>query len=160
MGTRWYSVDTDDSMFFGDSRGGLFATHVLLTEPASFRRYGTGSPALDWNQGVMFEREAEYAKRHSDLPAKVFFSVGAYENFAGYQRFLAQLPPDQRASAEAYADPEEDYVADTERMVALLRSRAYPGLDIECEVLPGEYHETSPPLNLSRSLRYLFDAPR
>ena len=28
------------------------------------------------------------------------------------------------------------------------------------EVLAGEYHETAPPLNLSRSLRYLFDAPR
>jgi hypothetical protein len=26
-------------------------------------------------------------------------------------------------------------------------------------VLPGEYHETAPPLNLSRALRYLFDAP-
>ena len=46
-----------------------------------------------------------------------------------------------------------------ERMLAALRSRGYPSLQIECEV-PGEYHETAPPLNLSRSLRYLFDAPR
>jgi hypothetical protein len=27
------------------------------------------------------------------------------------------------------------------------------------DVLPGEYLETAPPLNLSRALRYLFDAP-
>ena len=47
-----------------------------------------------------------------------------------------------------------------ERMVAALRSRGYPSLQIECEVLPGEYHETAPPLNLSRSVRYVFDAPR
>ena len=47
-----------------------------------------------------------------------------------------------------------------ERMVAALRSHGYPSLQIECEVLSGEYHETAPPLNLSRSLRYLFDAPR
>jgi hypothetical protein len=73
-------------MFFGDSLGGLFATHVLLSEPATFRRYSIGSAAL--------------------------------------------------------------------------RGRGYPNLDLGLEVLPGEYHETAPPLNLSRSLRYLFDAPR
>ena len=155
-----YNVDPDDSMFFGYSRGGLFATYVLLNEPATFRRYGIGSPALDWNQNVMFKHEAEYAKTHRDLSAKVFFSVGAYESFDGYEHYLSQLPPDQRAKAEAYADPDEDFVADTERMVAALRGRNYRSLEIECEVFPGEYHETAPPLAVSRSLRYLFAAPR
>jgi hypothetical protein len=51
-------------------------------------------------------------------------------------------------------------VADTKRMVAALGGRAYPSLQIDSEILLGEYHHTSPPLNLSRSLRYLFDAPR
>jgi hypothetical protein len=50
-------------------------------------------------------------------------------------------------------------VADTERMVALLRGRAYPGLEVDCQVLSGEFHSTAYPLNLSRSLRYLFDGP-
>ena len=50
-------------------------------------------------------------------------------------------------------------VVDCERVVAALRGRAYPSLDLGHEVLPGEYHGTAPPLNLSRSLRYLFDAP-
>jgi hypothetical protein len=34
----------------------------------------------------MFEREKEYAQAHDDLPAKVFFSVGAYENPEGGDR--------------------------------------------------------------------------
>ena len=152
-----YDADTDDSMVFGDSLGGLFATYVLLNEPTTFRRYGIGSPALDWDDHLIFSREAEYARTHDDLPAKAFFSVGAYENTAGDEHRLAQLPPERRGDAE----PENyDYVADTERMVAILRSRAYPSLEIEYELLPREYHETSPPLNLSRSLRHLFDAPR
>ncbi len=157
-----FGVDPDDSALFGDSLGGLFATHVLLSEPASFRRYGIGSPSLWWDEEVMFEREAEYARSHDDLPAKVFFSVGAYENLEGRRRFLEQLPAEERAKAEAEdeADPMVDMVDATERMVALLRGRKYPMLQIESEVLPGEYHETAPPLNLSRSLRYLFDAPR
>ena len=61
------------------------------------------------------------------------------------------------------ADPgdwAEDYVGDTERLVGALRARGYPSLELECEILPGEYHETAVPVNLSRSLRYLFDAPR
>jgi hypothetical protein len=45
-------------------------------------------------------------------------------------------------------------------MVAALRSRGYPSLEIDCELLPGEFHEAAPPLNLSRSLRYVFGAPR
>jgi hypothetical protein len=37
--------------------------------------------------------------------------------------------------------------------------RRYPSLEIDQVVLPGEFHVTVPLLNLSRSLRYLFDAP-
>jgi predicted alpha/beta superfamily hydrolase len=136
-----YGVDPHDSAFFGNSSGGIFATYALLSEPSTFRRYGIGSPGLWYDSEDLFEREADYARAHDDLQAKVFFSVGAYEN------------PDK-------SDSEVDLVAYTERMVAVLRGRSYPSLEIECEVQPGEYHPTAPPLNLSRSLRYLFNAPR
>jgi alpha-beta hydrolase superfamily lysophospholipase len=150
-------------MFFGDSRGGLFATYVLLTEPATFRRYGIGSPSLypDPTAKSMFDQEAAYAQTHDDLPANVSFTVGGYETPDGFRRRLEQLAPDHRARMEAEpGDWAEDYVGDTERMVATLRGRAYPSLEIEYVVLPGEYHETAVPTNFSRSLRYLFDAPR
>jgi uncharacterized protein len=157
-----YGVDPDDSALFGYSLGGLFATYVLLNEPATFRRYGIGSPALDWDRGLMFDQEAEYARTHDDLPAKVFFSVGEYENSEGARRWRAQLPADRRSEAEAdtATDAPFDTVADAQRLVASLRGRRYPSLDIEYEVLPGEYHQSAPPLALSRSLRYLFGAPR
>jgi hypothetical protein len=50
-------------------------------------------------------------------------------------------------------------VADTGRFVAALRGRGFPSLEIDSVVLPGEFHITVPQLNLSRSLRFLFDAP-
>lgn len=159
-----YGVDPDDSAFFGDSFGGLFATYVLFNEPATFRRYGIGSPSYWWDRGVMFEQEAAYAQANEDLPARMFVSVGALETPDGDKRRLEQLPADKRATAEAetqgdaYADT--NMVADAERMVTLLRGRAYPSLEIDYEVLPGEYHQTAPSSNLSRALRYLFDAPR
>ena len=157
-----YGVDPDDSVFFGDSLGGLFATHALLSEPRVFARYGIGSPSLSWDDHAMLGRAAAYAAGHDDLPAKVFVSVGALESLEGFQRFLDQVPAEQRAKLEAEAaeDPPVDMVDDAERLVTTLREGGYPGLELEYEVLPGEYHETAPPLNLSRSLRYLLGAPR
>jgi len=100
------------------------------------------------------------------MAAKVYFSVGAYEGPEGNRLQLAWFPEDKRAEAEAKASDviaawgEVSMVADQERFVAALRSRNYPNLVIESEVLPGEFHTTAAPLNFSRSMRYLFDAPR
>ena len=152
-----YRVDADDAAFFGHSQGGLFATYVLLTEPNTFRRYGIGSPSLWWDDNMIFGYEARYAATHDDLAAKVFFAVGEYEDHDGRQREVSRLPADERAKAGLrYID----MVADTERMVASLRGRKYPSLEIDSAILPGEFHVTVQHINLSRALRYLFDAPR
>jgi predicted alpha/beta superfamily hydrolase len=156
-----YEVDPDDFALFGGSDGGLFATYVLLSEPTTFRRYGIKSPMLDWDDEFMFEREEAYAQAHDDLPARVFFSVGEYENPEGAKRLREWLRA-RSESADQGAALEEDsgIVALTARMVESLRGRVYPSLEIECEVLPGEYHDTALPQHLSRSFRCLFDAPR
>jgi predicted alpha/beta superfamily hydrolase len=151
-----YRVDPDDSAYFGHSQGGLFGNWVLLTHPTTFRRYGLGSPSLWWDHDMMFGLEAAYAARHDDLPAKVFFAVGAFEDHDGRQREVERLPADEREIAGLR---HIDMVADTERMVAALRSRGYPGLVVGSVVLPDEFHVTVAPVNLSRSLRFLFDAP-
>jgi uncharacterized protein len=152
-----YRVDVGDSAFFGHSLGGLFATYVLLTEPGTFRRYGIGSPSLWWDSDMMFGYETRCAEARDDLPAKVFFAVGEHEDHDGRQREASRLPADERAKA---ALRYIDMVADTERMVAALRGRKYPSLELESIVLSDEMHVTVQHSNLSRSLRYLFDAPR
>jgi predicted alpha/beta superfamily hydrolase len=156
-----YSIDPDDSTLIGFSLGGLFATYVLLNDPSTFGSYGIGSPSLDYDNGLMFDHETEYARTHTDLDARVFFTVGEYENTQGEKRWLEGHSPRLRPSAEALYDPAPfDLIADTQRMVDQLRGRDYPGLDIDFEILPGEYHHTAPPLALSRSLRFLLNAPR
>jgi predicted alpha/beta superfamily hydrolase len=156
VGSRFH-VDADDATYFGHSLGGLFGTYVLLTQPTTFRKYGIGSPSLWWDDDVIFEYEATFAEAHDDLPAKVFFGVGACEDHDGRQREASRLPPEERAKAGLrYID----MTADTQRMVAALRARAYPHLEIDSVVLPDEFHITVQHVNLSRSLRYLFDAPR
>ena len=152
-----YQVDAEDSAYFGHSLGGLFGTFVLLTSPDTFHKFGIGSPSLWWDDHMMFEYEIAYADTHDDLLAKVFFTVGAFEDHQGRQREASRLPAEERAKANLrYID----MVADTERMVTALRSRSYLSLDLASEVQPDEFHITVPHLNLSRSLRHLFDAPR
>jgi uncharacterized protein len=152
-----YRVDPGDAAYFGHSLGGLFATYVLLTEPATFRRYGIGSPSLWWHDDMMFSYEQRYADEHDDLAAKVFFSVGAFEDHDGRQREAIRLSDEERALAQLrYID----MVADTQRMYGLLRERNYASLEIDSIVMPDEFHITVAPVNLSRSLRFLFDAPQ
>jgi predicted alpha/beta superfamily hydrolase len=151
-----YRVDASDSVYFGHSLGGLFGTYVLLTEPTTFGRYAIGSPSLWWDDDMMFDYEARFAETHSDLAAQAFFSVGAFEDHDGRQREAERLPPQEREKAGLrYID----MVADTERMVAALRSRSYPHLRIASAVVPDEFHITVPLVNLSRALRFFYDAP-
>lgn len=152
-----YRVDPNDATYFGHSFGGLFGTYVLLTAPQTFQRYGLGSPSLWWDGGVIFDYESRYAEAHTDLPAKVFFGVGAHETHEGRQREAARLPPALRQKAAAR---QIDMVEEMERLAKRLKDRSYPSLTIASAVFPDEFHVTVPHLNLSRALRFLFEAPR
>jgi predicted alpha/beta superfamily hydrolase len=151
-----YPVGAARTAYFGHSLGGLFGTYVLLTEPTTFHGYGIGSPSLWWDYDAIFQREQRYAEAHSDLPARVFFSVGEYEDHDGRQREAERLPADERAKAGLR---HIDMVAGTDLMVATLRGRNFPSLSIDSATFPGEFHVTVQHLNLSRSVRHLFDAP-
>ena len=154
--------DSDDAMFFGYSLGGLFATYVLPNEPATFRRFGIGSPSFGGTQGwcstmrrLTRVRMSTFRRRCTCLLAGMRTRRAASVS-ANSSTPMREQEPKPRTRRQ----PPSDRVADVERMVELLRGRAYPSLEIDHEVLPGEYHETGPALSLSRSLRYVFDAPR
>jgi hypothetical protein len=86
----------------------------------------------------------------------VYFGIGANETHAGRVREAANLPEPERAKASVrYID----MVADTERMVDLLRHRT-DGVDLFFDIFPDEFHITVPFLVLSRGLRRVFGAPR
>src|SRR5262245_32076213 len=160
--TDSYEVDPDDFTLLGGSDGGLFVTYALLSDPTTFPRYGIGSPYFAYDDEFIFKHEEAYAQAHDDLPARVFFSAGAYETPEGAERFREWF---RRRYGNADALDDEvvhlDSILDlTDRMVERLRGRGYPSLEIEYEVLESEYHATAPPLNLSRSFRFLFDASR
>jgi uncharacterized protein len=156
-----FDVARDDFGVFGYSLGGLFATHLLLTRPSAFQRYGIGSPSYWYGPKVIFETEESYANSHDDLPAKVYVSIGEYENPDGDDRHREQMTPEAReTSLRAEAEfPMEDEVGYARDLVDRLQSHGYPNLDLTFELLPGEYHPTAPPRTISRAVRHLYDAP-
>ena len=157
-----FDVAPDDFGVFGYSLGGLFATHLLLTRPSAFQRYGIGSPSYWYGPKVIFETEKSYANSHDDLQAKVYVSIGEYENPDGDDRHREQMSPEAReASLRAEAEfPMEDEVGYARDLVDRLQSRGYPNLDVTFELLSGEYHPTAPPRTISRAVRHLYDAPK
>jgi predicted alpha/beta superfamily hydrolase len=132
-----YRADMRRKVFVGHSYGSLLGLQVLLTRPATFEHYILGSPSLWYDGGVLFEREAAYAKTHRDLAASVFFGIGGLETG----------PAGKRAQDDA------DMVADLARFDAALTARRYPGLAMRRMVFAGEDHASGFPLLFTHGLR-------
>lgn len=131
-----YPIDLSDQTIVGMSLGGLFALHVLFSAPSSFKRYIAASPALWWDNRLLFREEAELASTVSDLPAKVFLSVG---------------------SLEETADPSARMVGNLDELHALLLQRRYPSLQLSHQVFADETHMSVFPMAVSRGLRAVFE---
>lgn len=107
-----YRTDPEDRAISGYSHGGQFVLYALLSRPGLFNRYACGSPSIYWDDRAMFRREEAFSQNQSQLPVKLFISVGSLESFE----------PDVRDFVEA------------------LKSRNYKGLDLTTVVLEDETH--------------------
>ena len=135
-----YRADMRRKAFVGHSYGSLLGIELLLTTPATFEHYILGSPSLWFDRGVMFEREAAYARARRELPASVYFGIGGRETLA---------PGKKRSRSEE----EADMVADLKEFDAALASRRHRGLRTQVEVFPGEDHASVFPFLFTHGLR-------
>lgn len=137
-----YRADMTRKIFAGHSYGGLFGTHVLLTEPTMFQHYILGSPSLWYDGRVMFARERAYAASHRDLKAEVFLAAGSFE---------AVNPTSRNPRYQREGD---DMVRDVRAFERVLKSRGYPGLRIQSRIVDDEDHLTVAPAILTRGLMW------
>lgn len=135
-----YRVEPNDSAIAGYSFGGLFSLYTLLHAPGTFRRYLIGSPSIWWDPKAIFKYEADYARDHSDLPARVFLSAGSLEE---------SMPQPFRGQPAAF-------VSNVQSMATTLQERDYQGLDLKTHVFEGETHVSGAPAAMSRGLRVVF----
>ncbi len=124
---------------FGCSLGGLFTLYALLARPGSFDHYIAGSPAIWWDDAVLFDLEERMAAGTNDVEASVFLGVGALEEGAGI--------PSQ--------DPFK-FITNVREMASRLEARGYPSLRVSTQVFDDEGHTSAPPVVLTRGLRMAF----
>jgi predicted alpha/beta superfamily hydrolase len=123
-----YRGDPTRRILGGHSLGGLFTLYAMFTEPSLFWGYLAGSPAVQWDNGVLLKQEAEYAREHKDLPVRLFGAVG------GAEQLLT-------AGVE---------------FARTLGSRNYTGLHWNGRIIEGERHGGVKPEFYNRGLQFLF----
>jgi predicted alpha/beta superfamily hydrolase len=130
-----YRTDPTDRTIVGHSLGGLFTVYALFHAPETFDRYIAASPALWWDDRVAFDYEENFARDHSELPVRLFLSVGELEE----EQF-----------------PGARMVSNLEEFHANLESRNYDGLEIEMVIMEDETHGSVISGAFSRGFRVVF----
>ncbi len=120
------------------SYGGLFGLYALFRQSPASSHYLLGSPGIVTEHDAVFGVEGAQFDAGVPLAGRAYLSIGEHE---------------QADSGTAYALLGRNY----ERLVALLRERAYPELAWTAEIIPGETHASVIPFALSRGIRWLFD---
>ena len=123
-----YQADGSRRTLMGSSFGGLFTLYAMFTETELFSGYVAASPAVLYDNGVVFEQEAEYASTHQDLPVRLFLSIGELETLAR---------------------PVQEFIL-------VVSERDYGGLTMEARIIKGEGHASNKPEAFNRGLRFIF----
>jgi predicted alpha/beta superfamily hydrolase len=123
-----YRADPSHRMLQGSSYAGLFTLYALFAEPGLFSGYIAASPAVPFGDRYVFKQEAEYARTHKELQARLFLAVGGSEGLT----------------------------APVQEFMRTLQSRGYKGLRLETRVIEGERHAGNKPETFNRGLRFLF----
>jgi len=130
-----YNTVPGDDAYFGHSLGGLFGLYILFNQPDAFTRYVIGSPAMWWDNEVIFSSAESFLKTHDTLNASVYMAVGGTEEIA---------------------EPYKHYVSNVYKMDALLRSKKLAGFTLETEVFPTEGHASVFGMFHSKGLRAVY----
>jgi uncharacterized protein len=121
-----YRADPKRRVLQGNSLGGLFTVYTLFSDPGLFSGYVASSPAV--NHAEVLALEAQFAKDHKELPARLFIGVG---------------------SDEGLSVPVQGFIR-------TLKSREYQGLKLETRIVEGDGHSGNKPETYNRGLRFVF----
>jgi hypothetical protein len=125
-----YRAAKDDRTLMGSSLGGLFTLYTLFHETELFNRCVLTSPALGWDNEIIYAHEKNYAAKKSQLPVRVFMAVGDLEDVSGFQKFVDRL-----------------------------KARNYAGLALHSRILENTGHSGTKAEGYARGLQAVFARP-
>lgn len=115
----------------GFSFGGLLASYALITRPDLFEHYIIISPGLVWDNSLVSRLENKYYQSNKELRKKVFISITS-------------------------DDPKSIVIEPTKKIVEIIKSRNYQGLEIIYEYCENETHFSGYPRALTTGLKKLY----
>lgn len=144
-----YDTTPDERTYFGHSAAGGFGIYTLFTRPHLFKNYISSSP------GLTYHGEAPGGAAYDDYEfvlddARRFIASGA--RLDGKKLYLSV------GTGEEAQPGFENWrlTSSVDRMAALLKDAAIPGLDITIEKFPGETHFTVLPMAFVHGIQTVF----
>lgn len=140
------AVDKNDQSLMGYSLGGLFALHVLLTNPEAYKNYVMGSPAIWWNDKQVLEDLPSFTKkaRTGEVSPRILITSAELEQSPG-----SSLPESYRMVDNARE------LAETLRKI-----KGANGYSVDYVVFPDETHNSGIPASTSRGVAFVEDAAK
>ena len=121
---------TKDRALVGSSFGGLFTLYTLFNETNLFDKYILTSPALAFDNGIIYKYEQEYADKNKDLPVRLYIGIGQYEDVSILHKFEDKL-----------------------------KSRNYKNLNMKVEVIESTGHSGAKAYGFTKGLQYVYQKP-
>lgn len=126
-----YRVDNNQRILMGCSLGGLFTLYSMLTHTDMFTGYVAASPAVGWDNEVLYKYEKEFSRKKVTSPVRLYLTVGDVER-------------------------ENDRFT---KMSSYLQNRQYPNVSIRSKVLENTGHSGTKSETYSRGLQFIFEKP-
>lgn len=126
-----YHTAKNERILMGSSLGGLFTLYTLFNDASLFNRYVLTSPAVSWDDDVIYTYEKKYFEKNRDLPVKLSMGIGGLE----------------------------PGVSDFNKLVFYLLSRNYSGFELDTRVLVNTGHSGSKAEGYTRGLQAVFAKP-
>lgn len=143
-------VDKSQETLIGHSFGGLFALHVMLTQPEAFDTYLAGSPSIWFNQKQVLHEAKAHLAASGSVKGRVYICVGGEEE---------DITPAEEAHPQAEIrrqwKKDNRMIGNAQDFVALMSDQ--PELDIAFKVFEGEDHGTIIPQLMIHGLHFAFN---
>ena len=89
--SNYRALDTNRGLM-GCSLGGLFTLYTLFTQPELFTYYAAASPAVGWDNQVLYQAEKVFSENKPEQAKRVYMTIGDVESSRPvYEKFAAQM---------------------------------------------------------------------
>lgn len=127
-----YKADPSNRTLMGCSLGGLITLYAFLTHTDLFTGYAAASPAVGWDNQVLYKYEKDFATKKLNKPIRVYMTVGDVER--------------GRPTYEKMAD--------------YFTNQHYQNVSLKSKVLENTGHSGTKGETFARGLQYVFEKPK